>query len=906
MNRTKVQIDILISAPDKEESISLVGQEFIFGRSPNSSVYLNDPGFSRSHFKLFLQNNSVWIADLGSSNGTFLNGERLESEREVALDDIVRIMNSSIEIKIIDFKFDDSEGELSEEYPEGLDLSSLSEQIISAANLKVEQIIQAANEKSSEIIKTAKLDSERLRADALHVSEKSISEKQKKAEATLEQYKIEHKAAIEKELALEKKKKAEEIESHFLNDKAKMQKKLEDEASAIALENEKKKNDLIKGLKQFDDQMSAKKEDYAKLEIQFEERLKKTNDELDLKVLAKKEEISKLEANYKEEKRKHSETIEREAKERQSELQQVINDYELKIKTKQKEIEKLEAEASKEKDRLLVQVEQDIEVRKNELQFMLNEVESKINSKKQEITKLEIAHENQKNKQFQMLEAQMENKRFELNEQLAEYEAKVAASEKEFSSLFERYESKKNDQISDLQKLGNLKEKTEEEIKHLEIELITHKKKNEEQLRNDHSVLSVLHQEIEKFKGIKHDLEVACNKMNHEHNELQKVLTEIKKITANEEEAIKQKRATLQTIEAEIKKMTAQKEVIVPKLATLNNDLIALTKKVEAASLISANSQSEHAKEVASLKANFLQNKANLEEEMRKLKEAEEKRLQDLTRQELNQINKIKEDSLRLVLDLENSITKELSNSTSKVFATTIGVAKFREIAPDYEKSVRASLQAGVLKLLQNELTPSEARKGKSLSTNQKVWKPVTLGVVASALVFGLLPYIYRQVQDQNDPIKQQLEAQARAAAVVPIKKFTPTKVATLGSTFVNSVIYTEEFCEIYAQEKFRSELMKKGSAYLYKQWQINEEKSIESYAIIFSLIDTLKAKTEKIDPDYEKRDIDKMVAIEKETMKKLEKILGNEVRLEAALKFQTRYYQEFVAQRGIASGAKE
>ncbi|MDO9183607.1 MAG: hypothetical protein Q7U04_14430, partial [Bacteriovorax sp.] len=75
---------------------------------------------------------------------------------------------------------------------------------------------------------------------------------------------------------------------------------------------------------------------------------------------------------------------------------------------------------------------------------------------------------------------------------------------------------------------------------------------------------------------------------------------------------------------------------------------------------------------------------------------------------------------------------------------------------------------------------------------------------------------------------------------------------------------------------------------------------------MIFSLIDALKERRESINPDYEKRDIAKMEALEKETMKKVEKLLGNGVRVEAALKFQTRFYQDFLQQRGVASGVKE
>jgi hypothetical protein len=277
---------------------------------------------------------------------------------------------------------------------------------------------------------------------------------------------------------------------------------------------------------------------------------------------------------------------------------------------------------------------------------------------------------------------------------------------------------------------------------------------------------------------------------------------------------------------------------------------------------------------------------------MRKLKDAEEKRLQEITRQELNQINKIKEDSLRLILDLEDSITKELTMSTSKVFATTIGMEKFREISTEFEKSVRTSLQNGVLKLLKNELTPIDANKGKKLSTNKTIL-PFVYGVILSAVFFIGGPLLYKYIQNQNDPIKNQLELQAKAE-VAPVKKFIPLKTSKLGDTIVDCVIYTENYVENVSKEQFRSELMKQGSVYLFKQWQIEEEKSIQAFSMIFSLIDTLKNRTEKIDPDFEKRDIDKMVLLEKETLKKLETILGNEVRLEAAIKFYNRFYQDF------------
>ena len=42
MRSSKIKLQLLISSPDISETISLEGEEFIFGRNPESTVHLND------------------------------------------------------------------------------------------------------------------------------------------------------------------------------------------------------------------------------------------------------------------------------------------------------------------------------------------------------------------------------------------------------------------------------------------------------------------------------------------------------------------------------------------------------------------------------------------------------------------------------------------------------------------------------------------------------------------------------------------------------------------------------------------------------------------------------------------------------------------------------------------------
>ncbi len=61
------------------ESIALDAAECIIGRSSKAAVRLEDDGVSRQHAKLLLgEAGIVNLVDLGSTNGTFLNGSQVD------------------------------------------------------------------------------------------------------------------------------------------------------------------------------------------------------------------------------------------------------------------------------------------------------------------------------------------------------------------------------------------------------------------------------------------------------------------------------------------------------------------------------------------------------------------------------------------------------------------------------------------------------------------------------------------------------------------------------------------------------------------------------------------------------------------------------------------------------------
>ena len=69
------------------------------GRSDDCDIYFDDPKMSRQHFALETDGNDVYITDLESSNGTLVNGVRLDKRRKLLPND--EITAGNIQAKIV-------------------------------------------------------------------------------------------------------------------------------------------------------------------------------------------------------------------------------------------------------------------------------------------------------------------------------------------------------------------------------------------------------------------------------------------------------------------------------------------------------------------------------------------------------------------------------------------------------------------------------------------------------------------------------------------------------------------------------------------------------------------------------------------------------------------------------------
>ncbi len=74
----------------------------VLGRSVDAMVPVDDSKVSRNHASVDIQNGFHYLVDLGSINGTFLNGHKIERAMPISVGDELRIGSSVFHVELLD------------------------------------------------------------------------------------------------------------------------------------------------------------------------------------------------------------------------------------------------------------------------------------------------------------------------------------------------------------------------------------------------------------------------------------------------------------------------------------------------------------------------------------------------------------------------------------------------------------------------------------------------------------------------------------------------------------------------------------------------------------------------------------------------------------------------------------
>src|SRR5512132_2092073 len=80
---------IMRSGPTPGAAYTLEGDQITIGRDSSNTITINDAEISRRHARLTYQGGKYVLEDLGSTNGTFVNGQRLAGPRVLKPGEVV-------------------------------------------------------------------------------------------------------------------------------------------------------------------------------------------------------------------------------------------------------------------------------------------------------------------------------------------------------------------------------------------------------------------------------------------------------------------------------------------------------------------------------------------------------------------------------------------------------------------------------------------------------------------------------------------------------------------------------------------------------------------------------------------------------------------------------------------------
>lgn len=98
--RTRSGAEILVV-----KSESLAGSRFplsgplVLGRSADADIVVDDPYASDIHARVGLTNGEVMVHDLGSTNGTYVNGRRVTTAVRVGKGDAIQVGKTILEVR---------------------------------------------------------------------------------------------------------------------------------------------------------------------------------------------------------------------------------------------------------------------------------------------------------------------------------------------------------------------------------------------------------------------------------------------------------------------------------------------------------------------------------------------------------------------------------------------------------------------------------------------------------------------------------------------------------------------------------------------------------------------------------------------------------------------------------------
>lgn len=90
---------VIVESPDGRSGSFPLVEDQVIGRDPDCAVRIDDTFISTHHARVLWHDAALRLEDLGSTNGTFVNGERVVGSSPLRTGDQIRLGGTVLELK---------------------------------------------------------------------------------------------------------------------------------------------------------------------------------------------------------------------------------------------------------------------------------------------------------------------------------------------------------------------------------------------------------------------------------------------------------------------------------------------------------------------------------------------------------------------------------------------------------------------------------------------------------------------------------------------------------------------------------------------------------------------------------------------------------------------------------------
>jgi pSer/pThr/pTyr-binding forkhead associated (FHA) protein len=280
--------------------------------------------------------------------------------------------------------------------------------------------------------------------------------------------------------------------------------------------------------------------------------------------------------------------------------------------------------------------------------------------------------------------------------------------------------------------------------------------------------------------------------------------------------------------------------------------------------------------------------KVEFEDQRAKLQRAEQEKIDQLKLESVRTAQKFEKELFLEIQSNQNRFGREILLVTEALLKPKLPAEFWRATEAELSRRIHQILTSSTSGAAKNA---SQALPDLSRARSQERTRQMLSGLVMGGLLTVSAFYAFHFYQNAKSPMQTELASEReRQKQDLENRKYDPPQTDQLQDSYVDCVLFTKGYARRYLDPNFQVTWTKALSLYLYKTFQLDEDKSLKAIARIDAMIKTLEERKASIHPDFVKQDIEKLREIEKTTMAEVATDLGSQVRLEAFKKFERQF----------------